>query len=526
MGFYEESFDAPKTGFYEETFESQPQEQSLISKIIDRYKKVPIAGNEPLAMQRMGMRAAGQTIGALGDVAGAAIDKTGVIPALANSQTGKAVGGVVQDLGNSKILQGILSSGKYYMDQYGKLAAKNPELATDIESAANVGLAMTGTKGMKTAGGAVEAGLNTEGANIAKDSFRVASKYFQQGMDDSVNLRHSVKKAFEKAGVKPKDKIAAERFYDNATSAVQDIVKFTDPQNPISQSDRVLEAASNGLHKAKVDLYRQADALIQEAGAEGLPLINQKATIQSILDPNGKFAKVLSTNTGLRKRLEKKLVEVEKSPTATAEQIQMEIQDFNSRAASRNTISKTENTIDAMIADATRKDIEMGLQSLDKTGRAGLMKRYGALKDVEKQFADMAIKTYGRENFSYLDTISAAGGLTGLLTANPSLILAGLSTTATLHSIKAIRSPERIIRNLFKKAEKQQANKELMERLQSRYFRGKLEGLGSDPLEKNIAQAIPLQRGARPQSIGQLNPQGGTPPIVTMGEYYQGLLGR
>jgi hypothetical protein len=478
MGFYEESFDTPKAGFYEETFENQPQEQSLISKIIDRYKKVPLAGNEPLALQRMGMRAAGQTIGALGDVAGAAIDKSGVIPALANSQTGKAVGGVAQDLGNSKVLQGILASGKYYIDQYGKLAAKNPELATDIESAANIGLAMTGTKGMGTAGKAVKSGLNTEAANIGKDALRVSSGYFKQGMDESAGLRSSVKKAFEKAGIKPKDKIAAERFYDNATSAVEDIVRFTDPQNPISQSDRVLEAASNSLQRAKVDLYRQADSLIKEAGADGLPLVNQKDTIQSVLDPNGKFAKVLSTNTGLRKRLEKKLIEVEKNPAATAEQIQMEIQDFNSRAANRNTISKTENTIDAMIADATRKDIEMGLQSLDKEGRAGLMKRYGALKDVEKQFADMAVKTYGRENFSYLDTLSAAGGLTGVLTGNPAIVLASLSTTATLHGIKAIRSPERIIKNMFKKVEKQQANKELIEKLKSQYFQNKVRSIG------------------------------------------------
>jgi hypothetical protein len=475
MGILDEALGSTGQGsIVDEALSGKPAtmpEKSLMGRIADRYKKVPISASDMLHM-RTPLVAAGQTVGALGDAAVTGIGN------LVSAATPDVIKGEVSKLKNSKVLQGLMESSKYYGDIYRDWASRNPEQSTGIESIANIASVLPIGAGSKALAGGMGRIAATEPARIAKDATRIAAETFKTiPMTQESGLRTTVKKAFEKAGIKPRDKIGADQFYDNATSAVQDIVRFS-PEK-ISIAERPLEAAANGLNEAKSNLFKSADAMVKEAGMEGLPLTKQKEVIQSILDPNSKYKTVLDSSPELKNGLVAKLDYLNKNGKATAEQIQTEIKHYNSRAANRNTISKTDNEIQALIANATREDLESGLMALDKAGHADFMKRYGALKDVEKQFADIAIKTYGRQNFSYLDTLSAAGGLTGILTTNPAVILASASTAGTLHGINLLRSPERYVKKMFKEVEKQQAKKELIDKLQSHYFRNKAASLNN-----------------------------------------------
>lgn len=452
--------------------QATPKEQSLMGRIADRYKKVPVAGTEPLAAQRMALRGAGQTIGAIGDIVGAGIDATGIMDTGAAKAITKPIGAVMQ----SAPVQGAMGA-------YKDFAGKNPGLATDVESGAQIASMFPITKAAKTIGGLGRSVLNTEGANIAKDVGKIGIATAKAQVAPTVEneaLRSQVKKAFETAGLRPKDKLRAKEFYDQGVIAVKKISEYA-PEK-ISDSVRPIETAVEGARNAKTALFAKADAITKASGMEGLPLNNQLATVNDILDPAGKFAKVFADEPALKEEIrliQKNLME---SNTATASQIQESLINYNSKAVSREKYSKSANKIHAEISHALNKDLEEGLSKIGGGERSAIMKEYGAIKDVEKQLASTAIKEYGAKKFSYLDVLSTSGGLVGLATGNPSLVLASLTTLGTLEGAKHIVSPTRALRNMFKQVEKEQAKKALADTLKSRYMRGQVGSLPTNPL--------------------------------------------
>lgn len=485
MGLYEETYSTPnnKNGLYEESI-GGTQEPSLLSRIAERYSKVPIAGTEPWAAPRMAMRAAGQTIGAIGDVAGSALG------GVASYLTPDAVKPELKSIG-TKIAQSPVGQGaSSAMTFYSSLAKKYPELAKDVESAAQIGSMFPITKGAQVAGGAVKTAMNTEAANIAKDVARVGlatAKAQVASPLESNTLIPKVKAAFETAGIRPKDKLRAKEFYENATVAVNKISEYA-PEK-ISDSVRPIETAVEGARNAKTALFAKADAITKASGMEGLPLNNQLATVNDILDPKGKFAKVLADEPALRDEILLVQKNLMASNTATATQIQESLINYNSKAVSREKYSKSANKIHAEISTALNKDLEEGLAKVGGGERSATMKEYGAIKDVEKQLANLAIKEYGAKKFSYLDVLSTSGGLVGLATGNPSLVLASLTTLGTLEGAKHLVSPTRALRNMFKQVEKEQARKEFADTLKSRYMRGQVSSLPTNPLSNQTGGA-------------------------------------
>jgi hypothetical protein len=444
---------------------SQPQKMSLIDKIAERYSKVPIAGNQPLALPRMGMRAAGQTIGAVGDAVGSAVDASGLMPWIGKNmpspvrQIGGALAAPVKQVMQSKPVQSMVSA-------YDKL---DPELKTDIESAANALSVLPIGKGGQMLGQGAKAVAKSEGAKIVGDLGRITTDALAKATkyEANTNLRPVVKKAFEKAGVKPGRNIKSEIFYDRAATATEDIVRYA-PEK-ISTAERPLEAAADGLYNAEKQIFKEGDALVKAAGKEGLPLANRNLKIKEILSPESKYATVLAREPALKKELDLML----KSKSSTAEQLQNEIKNANGKAKNKQ-LTTTANEIHADIQDALRKDLETGLQSLDLEGHSDLWKRYGALKDVQKQIESLAVKAYGRKNVSYLDILSTAGVLVGTMTRSPLGMLASTIIPGVLHGSKYITSQERILKNMFKAVEKKVSRKELADRIRSHYFKNKL----------------------------------------------------
>ena len=475
---------------------------SLMDRIKERYGKVPVSVKDVLQFKTPAI-AAGQTIGALGDAAFTGLGK------IAGAVTPDIIKDDVKDLGrslaNSQTGKGLLESLAYWKDKYDKNLS--PEQRTFLESTGNIASVLpVGKVGQLTA----SAVAKNEGIRMASDAAKVAKETVRtiKSVDDSAELLNKVKSSFETAGIRPKDKVMAKQFYANSAEAVKDISRYA--PEAISKSDRPLEVAVAGVENAKKQLFSQADTLIKEAGSEGIPMNNKKAAIESILSPDSDFATVLDDMPDLRKELEAMQKRLEVKNTATATQLQTDLTHRNSLAASREKFSKAGNQIQAMLADAVRKDLDEGLSALDINGRSDFMKRYGAIKDVEKQFANLAIKEYGAKPFSYLDILSTSGGAVGLATANPSLLLASLTTAGTLHSVKHLASPTRAMRSMFKSVEQDAAKQDFANTLKSRYAKTGLSAV-DDLGVGSIDQTIPIRpvTGQRPAFLDTVNPNAG-----------------
>lgn len=468
--------------------EPMKAELSLMDRIRERYSKVPAA-----TPQQMLIRGTGQTLGAVGDVGMAALGA--LYNKFAPEELKSGVSEVGSELSKSKILQGLISSAGYYGDAYSKWKANNPEASKDVESIANIAASLPIGKG----GGIVASGVKNipqrEGFKVASDAIKLATNAGLTN-DSLENIARNqtaqvVKRSFEKAGIKPKDPVMAQKFYEMGSVAVPDIIKYS-PQS-IAKSDRPLETVVEAMENAKKSIFSEADVLTKQAGSSGMPRETQLKVIDKWLDPDGAD---YTTITKHRPELYKDLVDLKKSiengKPQTAVQMQSEIKHFNSIAGNREKFSNIDRQLNNDLAVALRKDLEKGLENLGIEGRSDLMKRYGALKEVEKQLARASVNAYGKQPYSYLDVLSASGGFMGLVTANPSLILASTTTAGTLHGIKYLKDPQRILKNMFKDVENIQARKEFADTLKSKYFKNKVNSLPSNPLSNETGGARTL----------------------------------
>lgn len=447
------------------------QGQSLLDKIKERYSKVPVSVSD-VAHLRTPVIAAGQTIGALGDAAATGIGK--VAGAITPEFIKKDVRDLGSQLANSQTGRGLLGSLTYWKDKYDKNFS--PEQKTFLESAGNIASIIPIGKVGGVATDALSPLAKSEAVNIVGDAAKIGLNELKtiplREVSDKKRIGNIVKSSFEKAGIAPKDPMAAKKFYEAGADAVPNIAKYA-PEN-IAKAERPLEVTVQGIQNAKKDLFSQADALVKEAGLESMPNKSQLAALEKLLDPSGDLYTVLRDE---RPELMKELLTKQKSLLSnapkTASQMQSEVIHYNSIAGNREKFSNIDKQINNALAVATKEDLELGLKALDLTGRKDLMRQYGNLKEVEKQLARASIKAYGRQNLSYLDVLTTSGGINALITSNPELLLLAATTAGTLHGLKKLFSPDRIIKNMFKDVEKITSRRELAEKIKSNYFKQK-----------------------------------------------------
>lgn len=464
------------------------QEPTLMERIVERYKKVPA----PTAQQML-IRGTGQTLGAVGDVGMTALGA--LYNKFAPDEIKSEVSEVGSELSKSKILQGLISSAGYYGDAYKKWKANNPEASKDVESIANIAASVPMGKGGSIVARGIKNIPQREGFRVASDAVKLATNagITSESLENIAKNQTAqvVKRSFEKAGIKPKDPVMAKQFYEMGSVAIPDIIKYS-PES-IAKSERPLETVVEAMETAKKSIFSEADSLTKQAGTNGMPNDKQLTVINKWLDPDGAdYTTITKHRPELYKELTDLKDKIEKGKPQTAIQMQSEIKHFNSIAGNREKFSNIDRQLNNDLAIALREDLEKGLENLGIEGRGDLMRRYGALKEVEKQLAKISVNAYGKQPYSYLDVLSASGGFMGLVTANPALILASTTTAGTLHGIKHLKDPQRILKNMFKDVEKIQTRKDFADTLQSKYFKNKVNLLPSNPLSNETGGARTL----------------------------------
>lgn len=113
--------------------------------------------------------------------------------------------------------------------------------------------------------------------------------------------------------------------------------------------------------------------------------------------------------------------------------------------------------VDAMIANSLRKETDKAVSLITGSGVKDLKMSYGALASVEKDVANRAIVN-ARKNqkglIDFTDIFSAGDVVSGLSTGNAGLIAKGVTQNAIKNFFKSINDPDKIIRDMFKDAEK------------------------------------------------------------------------
>lgn len=113
--------------------------------------------------------------------------------------------------------------------------------------------------------------------------------------------------------------------------------------------------------------------------------------------------------------------------------------------------------IDSMVANNLRRSLDKVIETEVGPGYAELKKSYGSLKAIEKDVSHRATVD-ARKNvkglLDFSDIFSGSTAVHGILSMNPSLVTSGMiaKMLSTLYKIK--NDPNRIIGNMFTKAEK------------------------------------------------------------------------
>lgn len=459
------------------------QEKSLMSRIAERYGKVPF-GLGGIAKMRTPVVAAGQTVGALNDIAGSAI--SALIPdAVKRNVSQWPIFEQAREIMPTAPGMGLLRSG---IDAYADWKQRNPNDATLIESMGNIGSIVPLGKGAQVAGHVASALGRTEAANVVKDAAYLTKEAIRTipKSDFDTIVPALVSKKLHKAGIRPtgiKDISQANTFYKDAGQAVYSIVK-RNTDEPISRSPNPLMSFANANKRTMQEIADEFTTMSKAAGDDLIPMESEAAALKTYLNKNRNALEI--DNPGYIKELEDLIKRTENSKGMTASEMEASIANINNDLAGvkKNPIigiSDVQKT-KALQAEVRRKILDKAITESQGEGYSALKKEYGANRAIQQAVARKAVSEAGKGiNISYLDILSASGTFHGLLTTNPELVLGALLTEGALSGARYLKNPNRLIKGMFKDVEDLVEKKNRTFQPKSDYFFNRMDKSGTMP---------------------------------------------
>jgi hypothetical protein len=403
-------------------------------------------------------RTAGQIAGGVNDVVGQGI-MAGYRNLLSPEQQ-QSVSGLGRDILQSGPVQSAMPAIKSMAEGYGQLKKEYPQDVGNLEAAGNIaGIVPMGWLGAKGPG-AVKNFVG-EGIDMVKGAVtpgpRFASAVIGEGIEQKIDqaIVSGVKKGIKPSVVGKSDAGLTKKYYDNAKTAVRDIVDSSDV--PLSKSQNILEDFSQAVKNTKIKLHDQYSKMAVDAGESGA-LVNLRPVIDDIrvmtIDSNLQRA-----NPNIVSTLNKYLDNWEKNPASInpsdAEEL---IAMLNSKAKAfwKDPNMHSEAALNERIAQQLRKQTFDTINDYQGPGYAELRKRYGAQLALEKEVADRATVAGRRADFGFFDiaNIPTAGEFVrSALTADPAGIAKAGIMMAVKSKMKSLNDPSNIIRKMFKDVE-------------------------------------------------------------------------
>lgn len=387
------------------------------------------------------LRTAGQVAGGINDIVGQGL-KTAyqdIVPQGVQDFISQRNEALIKGIDSPPMREGAITMAQLYE------AAKKryPEAVGNLEATANLaGVVPIGWAGKEGAG--ILKGAVTPVIDLAN---------VEQKIDKAIN--NGIQKGIKPSVVGKSDAGLVRRYYDNARTAVRDIVDNS--QIPLSQSDNILEDFSQAVKNTKIKLHQQYTQMAMAAGDKGA-MVDLAPVIHDMK------AVAINANTkrvggGVPEFLNKKIAEWEALPTqispVEAEEL---IAGLNQQAKLfwKDPTMGTSAASAERIAQQTRKQTFDAIERYEGPGYAELRKRYGAQLALEKEVTDRAT-VYGRRSpYGFFDLANipaaaqfaeslASGNVVGALKAGAILTVKG--------AMKSANDPSKVLRKMFKEVE-------------------------------------------------------------------------
>jgi diguanylate cyclase (GGDEF)-like protein len=299
----------------------------------------------------------------------------------------------------------------------------------------------------------------------------------------------------------------ADRFYDNANSAVKTIaenknnIKLVDENGEAITHPRSSAEAAQAIDRTKKLVYKQYHDMAVSAGDAG-----SQFDISPIAQKLDEISADLKFNPETRAYAESVKNEIAELKGQSPEVIEARIADLNNSLAGfyDGRVTKAKAQIDGSVAKAMREQLDNNITNAVGEGYQDLKNKYGALKAIEKEVNHRAIVNVRKANKSIIDmTDIFTGGelIGGLITGNPALVAKSLAGRGIKEVYKSLNNPDRYIEKMFKQAYGLQDAKEAV-------------GYKKPNILEQIKGKLPEQAPIQPEAIQPLEvPQAAVQPI-------------
>lgn len=259
-----------------------------------------------------------------------------------------------------------------------------------------------------------------------------------------------------------------DKYMQNANVAVDEIInnkqnlKLLDREGntKAGKLPETLEEFSQALEQTKRQIYSEYDGLAKQAEQQGT-MINM-APIAAELDGivNSRVMQTVDPGT-IRYAAERKAAFENQrfSAKETQEIIQILNQSEKAYYANPTPEMKGKAYVDSLIANNLRAGLDAAIESATGIEYAPLKRKYGAIRMLETDVTKRAIVD-ARKNIrgliDFSDIFSSSQLMQGLIAQQPALLASGAAIKFTTMFTKHINDPNRIVKSMFKKAEKYQ----------------------------------------------------------------------
>jgi hypothetical protein len=360
---------------------------------------------------------------------------------------GDVIGNVIQKSGEGYAKSPLVQ--KFAQSPAGEVTER---VVKNISNATNIAGAVAGFKG--------GAGATPKVASVTTELYKTLTTRSEQ------QIESAILKKFEK-GVKPTlagkntpAKLA--RYRDDVVTGVKTITQnkgnltFIDDTGEAitGQTPKSIQQLSEGLEQTKRAVFQQYDSLAKEAGEAGVKIPVQP--IVSEIDTVIKNPALRLTNPRAVRHAQDFKDRLLETGDLDASITQDVVQNLNNslKAYYRNPNYETASqaSIDAMIANQLRKQLDAKISGLTGESYQALKNQYAALKAIENDVVKAALREARKSVkglIDFTDIFSGGQVVSGILSLNPGQIGAGLTQKAISEFYKYLNDPNRAIEKMF-----------------------------------------------------------------------------
>lgn len=394
---------------------------------------------------RIGIKSLGPIAGGVADVVGEGVKTAynAMVPEPVKDYMGERATATAQNIMAQPL-------ARVAGDVWGATQKYYPELAEDIEGAANVAMVTPLAKGAKGLAGTLKATPEKLAKKQAAQIAEGIKKSIRPGVEGKRTFGQT--EAYFKKAEGAVKSIVSNKQALNLTDEFGEAVKGKLPEN--------LRQFSQAIDQSKQNVFKKYNEMAKAAGQTGAKV--ELKPIASELEKIVASRPLADNAPEVVRYAKQRAAKLANTGAYTAEEAQDAIKYLNSSLESfyKNPSydSGSKAFIDSLVANKMRENLDSAITKMSGKGYGSLKKEYGALKAIERDVNRRAIVDGRKAGVGMLggitDVFSGERAIAGILSMNPAIVGQAASMQMISKAIKMINDPNRVVKKMFKRAEK------------------------------------------------------------------------